>query len=162
VASLRVLVHVLAHEVSMCGVTALLGLGADVDVTALEKMTRVVAHRGPDGQGTVLLSALEGGDTLQAHANARTARVGLGHRRLSILDLSDAGHQPMVRGDWWISYNGEVFNYLEVRAELQALGHRFVSECDTEVILAAVQQWGAQAFARLRGMWGLIMVNAHC
>ncbi len=67
----------------------------------------------------------------------------------------------MRRGDWWITYNGEIFNYVEVRAQLQALGHVFVSHSDTEVILAAVQQWGEAAFLRLRGMWGLVLVNTR-
>ena len=119
----------------------------------LSRMTEQVAHRGPDGSGLAFFDARgpvsEGGPW----------RVGLGHRRLSILDLSEAGAQPMNRGDVWITYNGEVFNYLEVRSDLEALGHAFVTGTDTEVILAAYQQWGTAAFERLVGMWGLVIVD---
>jgi asparagine synthase (glutamine-hydrolysing) len=141
----------------MCGVAALLGLGADIDVSAMGPMIRAVAHRGPDGEGVVVL----GGAKLTVRNEAKQGRVALGHRRLSILDLSEAGHQPMRRGDWWISYNGEVFNYLELRTELAAAGHRFITSCDTEVILAAVEAWGIDAFARMRGMWGIVLVNSR-
>ncbi|MGE5716312.1 MAG: asparagine synthetase B, partial [Acidobacteriota bacterium] len=69
-------------------------------------------------------------------------RVGLGHRRLSIIDLSEAGAQPMsYRDRYWLTYNGEVYNYIELRAELERLGHRFLSQSDTEVILAAYAEW---------------------
>ena len=87
-------------------------------------------------------------------------RVALGHRRLSIIDLSEAGRQPMVYRDrFWITYNGEVYNYLELRRELEQLGHAFRSHCDTEVILAAYAQWGVDCFERFRGMWGLVLVD---
>ena len=86
--------------------------------------------------------------------------VALGHRRLSILDLTQAGQQPMVYcGRFWIVYNGEVYNYLELRAELQRLGHSFRSSSDTEVILAAYAEWGVHCFARLRGMWAIVIFD---
>lgn len=87
--------------------------------------------------------------------------VGFGHRRLSIIDLSDAASQPMVYRDrYWLTYNGEVYNYVELRAELEKLGHVFRSRADSEVILAAFAEWGPACFARFRGMWGLAIFDA--
>ncbi len=141
----------------MCGVVGLFRRsGTDVVEGTLSRMTARVAHRGPDGQGVVFLDPARGAEPVP-ESSAWT--VGLGHRRLSIIDLSEAGAQPMRRGELWISYNGEVFNYVEIRAELEARGHVFRSDSDTEVILAAWQQWGEAAFERLRGMWGLILVD---
>ena len=134
----------------MCGIVAIVRLsGTPVPEETLGNMTDLVAHRGPDGSGTEYLS-LEPGPW----------RVALGHRRLSIIDLSDAGRQPMVYRDrLWLTYNGEVYNYLELRRELESLGHRFRSHCDSEVILAAYDQWGTDCFRRFRGMWGLVLVD---
>ncbi len=113
-------------------------------------MTELVAHRGPDGSGTEHL-ALGGGEPWG---------VALGHRRLSIIDLSEAGRQPMVYRDrLWITYNGEVYNYVELRRELEQAGHAFHSHSDTEVILAAYDEWGPSCFERFRGMWGLVIVD---
>jgi asparagine synthase (glutamine-hydrolysing) len=86
--------------------------------------------------------------------------VGLAHRRLSILDLTPAGHQPMVyNGKFWLIYNGEVYNFLELRRELEQLGHNFRSLSDSEVILAAYAEWGVDCFRRFRGMWGLVILD---
>jgi asparagine synthase (glutamine-hydrolysing) len=86
--------------------------------------------------------------------------VGLGHRRLSILDLSPAGHQPMCyRSRFWLTYNGEIYNFLELKEELKALGHSFRSTSDSEVILAAFAEWGPGCFARFRGMWGIVIFD---
>jgi len=135
----------------MCGIVALFRLpGVDVPEGTLRAMTDAVAHRGPDGWGLEHLPLEREGSW----------RAGLGHRRLSILDLSDAGKQPMVyKNRYWITYNGEVYNFVELRRELEQLGHVFRSHCDTEVILAAYDQWGADCFERMRGMWGLVLVD---
>ena len=119
----------------MCGIFGVVG---KVDRSTAELCLRTMTHRGPDGWG---LWQGEG--------------VTLGHRRLSILDLSENGKQPMsfADGRYWITFNGEIYNFLEVRAELQALGHVFRSESDTEVILAAYQQWGEACLPRFNGMW---------
>ena len=120
-------------------------------------MTELVAHRGPDGWGTTYLDAR--GNSTQSDANWN---VALGHRRLSILDLSEAGRQPMAYGGrFWISYNGEIYNYVELRKELSQRGHRFQTGTDTEVLLAAYDEWGEDCFARLRGMWGLVLVDVE-
>jgi asparagine synthase (glutamine-hydrolysing) len=100
-------------------------------------MTDVLAHRGPDGDGTYVDGA-----------------VGLGHRRLAIIDLA-AGRQPMAStgGTTWISFNGEIYNFRELRSQLQELGYRFQTSSDTEVILAAYEAWGVECLSRLRGMF---------
>jgi asparagine synthase (glutamine-hydrolysing) len=104
--------------------------------------THSLAHRGPDGFA------------IEHYADAR---LWLGHRRLAIIDLSEKGRQPLsyANGRYWITYNGEVYNYAELRTELSALGHRFVSDTDTEVILAAYAQWGPECQLRFNGMWAL-------
>jgi asparagine synthase (glutamine-hydrolysing) len=101
-------------------------------------MTDVIAHRGPDGEGFSIDSF-----------------VGLGHRRLAILDLTPAGHQPMRTGDGSVSltYNGEVYNFAELRTELEALGYQFDSSTDTEVVLNAFHQWGTESVNRFNGMF---------
>ena len=119
----------------MCGIFGYVG---KLERGLAERCLNTLAHRGPDGWG---LWQGEG--------------VTLGHRRLSILDLSENGKQPMSYADgrYWITFNGEVYNFLEIRAELEAAGHRFRSESDTEVILAAYLQWGDGCLARFNGMW---------
>jgi asparagine synthase (glutamine-hydrolysing) len=121
----------------MCGIA---GSWGPSDAAMIRRMTDALAHRGPDD--SAILADAEAG-------------VTLGHRRLSIIDLSPLGRQPMSdpRERYWIVYNGEVYNYRELRRELEAHGHRFRSETDTEVVLAAYAQWGADALARLRGMF---------
>ena len=123
----------------MCGIAGILNLnGAPVSPVILRKMTDAIAHRGPDGEGHFVDGAL-----------------GLGHRRLAIIDLSPAGHQPMATcsGSYVISYNGEVYNFQEIRAELECLGHQFHSKTDSEVVLNAYIAWGAQCVERLNGMF---------
>lgn len=119
----------------MCGIFGYVGR---LDRGAAEMCLRTLTHRGPDGWG---LWQGEG--------------VTLGHRRLSILDLSENGKQPMSYADgrYWITFNGEIYNFLEIRGELQALGHVFRSESDTEVILAAYLRWGEACQTRFNGMW---------
>ncbi len=127
-------------------------------------MTDLVRHRGPDDEGLLALN----GSTL-APRLFRVAEVGvscetrilLGHRRLSIVDLSAAGHQPMGTpdGNAWITYNGEVYNHVDLRRELEALGHAFASHSDTEVILAAYRQWGIGCLSRFNGMFAFVLVD---
>jgi asparagine synthase (glutamine-hydrolysing) len=124
----------------MCGIAGTLDLQAGLAPAEplVARMARVLAHRGPDDEGL--------------HVEPP---VVLGHRRLAILDLSPAGHQPMASpGErFWITYNGEVYNYVELAAELEALGHVFASSCDTEVLLAAFAEWGLGCLERLNGMF---------
>jgi asparagine synthase (glutamine-hydrolysing) len=121
----------------MCGIAVIFNLnGEPVSPVLLRKMTDAIAHRGPDGEGFYTDSF-----------------IGLGHRRLAVIDLSPAGHQPMATpcNQYVIAYNGEVYNFRELRAELEALGHQFRSESDTEVVLCAYKQWGAPCLDRFNG-----------
>jgi asparagine synthase (glutamine-hydrolysing) len=127
----------------MCGIAGLLNLdNSPVSQALLHAMTDTIAHRGPDGEG----HWIEG-------------EVGLGHRRLAIIDLSPLAHQPMVSVEhrYVLTYNGEIYNFRELRGELEALGHWFRSQSDTEVLLAALQQWGTDALARLNGMFAFAL-----
>ncbi len=121
-------------------------------------MSDVVAHRGPDGAGLVGLAS----DEVTYSAESRAWQVALAHRRLSIIDLSPEAAQPMVYRDrYWLIYNGEVYNYLELRAELEGLGHTFRTRSDSEVVLAAFAEWGPRCFERMRGMWGIVLLDMH-
>lgn len=123
----------------MCGLAGILHLdGAPASPVLLRQMTDMVAHRGPDGEGHFIDGA-----------------VGLGHRRLAIIDLSPAGHQPMttVDGRFVLIYNGEIYNFCEMRAELETAGWAFHSRTDSEVLLKAFAAWGVRALDRLNGMF---------
>ena len=141
----------------MCGITGLWSLRlayADLH-SGVRAMTDAVRHRGPDDSGIETVSRLDAGE--------REPRVVFGHRRLSILDLSAAGHQPMRDPETgnWITYNGEIYNFVELRAELEGRGHRFRTRCDTEVILKAYSQWGVGCWRRLRGIFAFGLWDAH-
>uniref|UniRef100_A0A832MLV4 asparagine synthase (glutamine-hydrolyzing) n=1 Tax=Eiseniibacteriota bacterium TaxID=2212470 RepID=A0A832MLV4_UNCEI len=161
----------------MCGIAGLYAPDGHADLGRLHRMSGLLRHRGPDDEGIVLLDGrggaaltLGGPDTPPDAYRSRlpyapgrhsgdpdTARftLGLVHRRLSIVDLSAAGHQPMcdAAGECWITYNGEVYNWLELREELEGLGERFVSRSDSEVLLAAYRRWGWRCLERLNGMF---------
>ena len=124
----------------MCGVS---GFWGPRDRALLEAMTAAQAHRGPDDLGFL-----------------ETDAASLGFRRLSIIDLI-SGHQPMSTDDGLVhvSYNGEVYNYRELRAELEAVGHYFRTTCDTEVVLHAYAEWGTDCFARFNGTWGVAFLD---
>lgn len=127
----------------MCGIAGLVHLdGTAASPTVLARMTDAIAHRGPDGQG----HWIEG-------------PVAIGHRRLAIIDLGPGGHQPMRSADerFILSYNGEVYNFRELRSELEAHGQRFRSGSDTEVVLAALATWGPPALTRFNGMFALAL-----
>lgn len=144
----------------MCGVAGLMSTDPR-DLSPIFDMTAVQAHRGPDGAGHALFAGTGRPDLLRGDerrtAGSAIGRIALGHRRLSIIDCTDSGHQPMSYADgrYWITYNGEVYNYRELREELSALGYGFRSESDTEVILAAYAAWGVNCFSRFNGMWAL-------
>ncbi|HVM94258.1 MAG TPA: asparagine synthase (glutamine-hydrolyzing) [Terriglobales bacterium] len=136
----------------MCGIFGIIAKKGRVPDGVLENATRTLAHRGPDDCGTALIEK----------GPAGSGQVGLAHTRLSIIDLSPQGHQPMqdaITGNW-IVFNGEIYNFRELRAELEAGGNRFHSHSDTEVILAAYRMWGEDSFVRLRGMFALALWDA--
>jgi len=128
----------------MCGIAGILSLRDGIEPPGLEQlslMVGVLQHRGPDGCGAY-----------------RDSRAGLGHARLSIIDLV-TGQQPLSNedGTLWIVFNGEIFNYLELRTELETLGHRFRTRSDTEVIVHAWEAWGEGAFRRFNGQWAVAL-----
>ncbi len=171
----------------MCGIAALFGktlVKADLDT--LLAMTSIIKHRGPDDEGFVILGSspakiavMGGPDTAHSNYTAHfayspqsgnclptpcmpnQALAALGHRRLSILDLSPAGHQPFCTPDrrYWITYNGEVYNYLEIRHQLELLGHAFTTQTDTEVILQAYVQWGVNCLPHFNGMFAFVIYD---
>src|SRR5262245_54829850 len=127
----------------MCGFAGMLGInGAPADREVVERMTEIIFHRGPDDSGSYY-----------------SGPVGLGFRRLSILDLTPSGHQPMSTPDaaCTIVFNGEIYNYRELREELLGLGHVFRSTGDTEVLLHAYLQWGTDCLTKLNGMWAFLI-----
>jgi asparagine synthase (glutamine-hydrolysing) len=124
----------------MCGICGTLNFNdIRVSVADVQRMVSALRHRGPDSSGIL-----------------DDRRAILGHTRLSIIDLS-TGDQPMGTPDgrFWIVFNGEIYNYLELKRELTSCGHVFATESDTEVILAAYRQWGTECFGRLNGQWAL-------
>jgi len=145
----------------MCGIACLIGKEGKIDGKTLDAFTDAVAHRGPDGRGTAAFARRDGRLEPLADIGAADFEVGLGHRRLSILDLSDAGAQPMSSrdGKLHIVYNGEVYNHVELRSELESEGFSFKSHCDTEVVLAAYSRWGMDCFRRFNGMWALAILD---
>ena len=136
----------------MCGIVGIVGKKASVSREVLERATQSLAHRGPDDGGTILLR-----ETVPAQVE-----IGLGNRRLAILDLSPLGHQPMQDAETgnWIVYNGEIYNFHDVRRELEELGATFLSHSDTEVLLKAYARWGEACLKKFRGMFAFALWDA--
>jgi asparagine synthase (glutamine-hydrolysing) len=149
----------------MCGIVGVLFFEEDYPGRkAVLRMAKTITHRGPDGEGFFF----DYGDGIEwtdfqgkcqnRHAlgqGKRSPWVVFGHRRLAVLDLSERGHQPMTNedGSIWIIHNGEVFNYLEIRKELEVMNHQFNSMTDTEVIIHAYEEWGTECIGHFNGMW---------
>src|SRR5512135_3062461 len=133
----------------MCGIYGYLSRNGKIDPQILSGMGRALAHRGPDDEGEII------------HDGARVC-VGLGHKRLSIIDLSPAGKQPMCNEDETvgITLNGEIYNYRELRKELEENGHRFRSHSDTEVVVHLYEERGAGCLDRLNGMFAFAIWDA--
>ena len=136
----------------MCGIVGIVAHKARVVPEILESATRSLAHRGPDDSGTIIVRDV-----------AAEVEVGLGNRRLAILDLSPLGHQPMHDPETgnWIVYNGEIYNFRDVRRELENLGVRFTSHSDTEVVLKAYARWGMSCLEKFRGMFAFALWDAQ-
>ena len=156
----------------MCGICGIFSWGPPVAPHSVEAMNRTIKHRGPDDEGYLIADTekgvfIEAGgeDTVPSlkgklhNVSAHDIRPNLvfGHRRLSIIDLSDRGHQPMKGNGCWIVYNGEIYNFPELRKELSSLGYRFNTQTDTEVILAAYDAWGEDCLERFNGMWAFAL-----
>jgi asparagine synthase (glutamine-hydrolysing) len=137
----------------MCGIFGIVARGARIPAGVLERGTQSLAHRGPDDSGTVVLSDNADGQV----------EIGLGSRRLAILDLSPLGHQPMhdPQTGNWIAYNGEIYNFRDIRRELEKSGANFVSHSDTEVLLKAYATWGERCLLKFRGMFAFAIWDAQ-
>ncbi|MBI5403301.1 MAG: asparagine synthase (glutamine-hydrolyzing) [Ignavibacteriae bacterium] len=129
----------------MCGITGLFNIG---NREILDKMNYTIYFRGPDDKGT---------EWFEKHNS------GIGNRRLAILDLSPSGHMPMTneKKNLWITYNGEIYNYREIRKELVSKGYEFHSDSDTEVVLKSYEEWGENCLERFNGMFAFIIYNSH-
>lgn len=130
----------------MCGIAGFIDFQKKSDAEILGKLTACLSHRGPDGDGLYF-------------ADNHYAQIGLGHKRLSIIDLSAVANQPMHYKQFHIVFNGEIYNYEKIREELQELGHNFQTHSDTEVILHAWEQWDLAAVDKFRGMFSIVLFD---
>jgi len=164
----------------MCGITGILSRhGSRVDPSLLLKMTNSIRHRGPDDEGYLLVDTANnrcdhrsGNDSIPPakanHPNISaslqgTYDLGFGYRRLSIIDLSPAGHQPMSNAEEtvWLMFNGEIYNYIELRDQLTAKGHSFRTKTDSEVIIRSYEEWGTECLSHFNGMWAFAIWDAR-
>ncbi|NCA20250.1 MAG: asparagine synthase (glutamine-hydrolyzing) [Crocinitomicaceae bacterium] len=132
----------------MCGITGFIDFKKNSNSETILKMTASLHHRGPDASGTEMVREEE-------------ATIGLGHARLSIIDLTESGKQPMKFQNYWICFNGEVYNFAEIKKDLIEIGHSFVGSSDTEVILHAYIQWGKDCISRFIGMFAFVIYNTE-
>lgn len=150
----------------MCGILGFAGTIPNNTELNWSVALATIRHRGPDSTGSCVAKIGEpcklffDAPQLDATFSGGPA-IAFGHQRLSIIDLSQASNQPMFRDGLALVYNGEIYNYIELRQELKALGHSFHSEGDTEVLLAAYQQWGRECVHKLRGMFAFALYNAN-
>ncbi len=166
----------------MCGIAGIVQLkNSSLNLcNSIVRMTDAISHRGPDGEGFLLagekdLVAAYGNNTPEEIKNNRfdfspsvhisdtgnKPFLAFGHRRLSIIDLSAGGHQPMCvnQKKIWITYNGEIYNYIEIREDLKKKGYRFLTNSDTEVILNSYLEWGEQCLEKFNGMWAFVIYD---
>lgn len=161
----------------MCGIAGYIDLKKGISPQVLKKMTNIIKHRGPDDEGYMLFntqkhSPVFGTDTVkdlkynEEYVSIDNIKedhffMGFGHRRLSIIDLTSSGHQPMYDECFGttITYNGEIYNYLEIKSELEKKGYRFKSHSDTEVILKSYEEWGERCVNRFNGMWAFAIYD---
>src|SRR5690554_1830469 len=132
----------------MCAITGLIDLNQKSSELILKNMTDTMIHRGPDGGNQILLEE-------------NSFQMGFGHRRLSIIDLSEHASQPMQFEHLWVCFNGEVYNFQEIKAELVTLGHTFVTQSDTEMILHAFAEWGNKCLDKFIGMFAFVIYDTE-
>ena len=130
----------------MCGISGFIDFNKNSSLNALQQMTDTLSHRGPDGSGYEFIQTNE-------------YQIGLGHRRLSIIDLSETGKQPMQYMHLWITFNGEIYNYNEIKKELVLLKHQFIGHSDTEVLLHAFEEWGIECIQKCIGMFACVIYD---
>ncbi len=166
----------------MCGIAGLISKTNQVDVKqTIWAMSQAIKHRGPDGEGFTFFSSSQ---TIPAYSKETPSinkgqttflfnpsrfiadvegefKLAFAHRRLSIIDLSESGHQPMcdLQGDYWITFNGEVFNYIELREQLKQKGHVFITQTDTEVVIASYKEWGVECLQKFNGMFAFALFD---
>jgi asparagine synthase (glutamine-hydrolysing) len=166
----------------MCGIAGVISKNNSLSLKdTVFAMSQAIKHRGPDGEGFAFFSNTKSipvfsNETPQinkeSHSflfNPNTSiqniesnyEIAFAHRRLSIIDLSESGHQPMcdTQGDYWITFNGEVYNYIELREELKNKGHVFVTQTDTEVVLEAYKEWGVECLQKFNGMFAFALLD---
>ena len=145
----------------MCGIAGYYSSAGQSQKT-IKGMTDIIHHRGPNDSGVIYFDTLESSPHFDFDEEKK-AVLAFGHRRLSIVDLSELGHQPMSYANdrYWLTYNGEIYNYIELREELSAIGYEFKSQTDSEVILAAYDAWGVDCQHKFNGMWALALYDAH-
>lgn len=150
----------------MCGISGFVNFNSKVEKRQIEAMNKAIKHRGPDGRGVFI-------------RNHKNFHLGFGHVRLAILDLSEKGHQPMglclgktrdksflvyddsKEPDYLVTFNGEIYNFLELRSELEKVGYSFETECDTEVLLKGYAHWGTDVVSKLNGMFAFVIWDVH-
>jgi asparagine synthase (glutamine-hydrolysing) len=132
----------------MCGIAGIVDLRNAECIAMLNRMATALANRGPDGNGVISITS-------------RNSTVGLAHTRLAIQDLTENGAQPMNYREFWISFNGEIYNFKELRLQLAAVGHNFQTESDTEVVLHAFSEWGESAFEKFVGMFAIALLDGQ-
>ncbi len=130
----------------MCGLAGFIDFNKRSSQQMLDAMVSTLQHRGPDDKGSEMV-------------RFDNCVVGLGHTRLSIIDLSDKGRQPIRYGHFTLVFNGEVYNYIEIKSALEAEGHLFVTQTDTEVVVHALQHWGLKALGRFNGMFAFVLLD---
>ena len=130
----------------MCGIAGYINF--DIDDELISRMTDCISHRGPNDAGWSKICA--------GHYHGI-----FGHRRLSILDLTKAGHQPMRRGKWTVTYNGEIYNFVHIKSELESKGYLFNSHCDTEILCASLEEWGLDAIQKFNGMFAFAACDGN-
>lgn len=166
----------------MCGIAGIISKTNSVSIKdAVFAMNQSIKHRGPDGEGFAFFSETDSipaysEETPQINKKSKNYNfnpsiaintiesnynLALAHRRLSIIDLSESGHQPMcdTTGDFWITFNGEVYNYIELKEELKLKGHVFVTQTDTEVVVAAYKEWGTKCLGKFNGMFAFALLD---
>lgn len=166
----------------MCGISGILVKHCTAIGNDIVQLNNRLKHRGPDDEGYVLINkqnaqSFAGSDTPIETLNNQNFYcpkehisntidshfLALGHRRLSIIDISANGHQPMCTKNkqFWITFNGEIYNFIELRRELQRFGHQFYTESDTEVVLKSYEQWGTDCMLHFNGMWSFVIYDAQ-
>ena len=150
----------------MCGLAGVISYNKNLDASIINQVADLISYRGPDDEGALSLNTdINKIKTFkrasELNDDSRSGRIFFGHRRLSIIDLTQDGHQPMsyMNGRYWIIYNGEIYNYIELKKELISLGYNFKSQTDTEVILAAYDNWGEDCLNYFNGMWSFILLD---